>query len=328
MSVAGTVADRIKVAGFSAGWSAVRYLPAHASYAAFRGMADVAWRRRGPSVRRLEANLSRAAGNPGDVAVRELSREAVRSYLRYWCDAFRIQDWSPDEITSRVRTENEHNLRDAIASGNGAVAALPHMGNWDLAGAWACLNVTPIATVAERLKPEQLFAKFLRYRESLGMTVLPLTGGDVDIMGTLSNHLRSGGLVALPADRDLSGSGVPVTFFGEQTRMPAGPATLALRTGAALIPSTITYEGREPHHGVVVHFGEPVTPPTRTAGTSDTGARNGAGRIATMTQQVADAFAVKIAESPADWHMMQRLFLTDLQADDPRRMQRPERGQR
>lgn len=318
-----TIVDRLKVAGFSSGWSAIRHLPAHMAYAAFRGGADVVWRRRGPSVQRLEANLRRAAGDPGEVAVRTLSRAAVRSYLRYWCDAFRIQDWSSEEITGRVRTEREDRLHDAIRHGNGVVVALPHMGNWDLAGAWACLNVAPVASVAERLKPEALFERFFAYRQSLGMTILPLTGGDVDVMSALADHLRNGGLVCLPADRDLSGRGVPVTLFGEQTRMPAGPAMLALRTGAPLVPVAIRYEGTEPDHFIVIHFGEPIATPSRSQTVHNGGSANGNGRIATMTQRLADAFAVKIAEYPADWHMMQRLFLADLRSDDPRRSTRP-----
>jgi KDO2-lipid IV(A) lauroyltransferase len=179
--------------------------------------------------------------------------------------------------------------------------------------------VAPPAAVAERLKPEKLFEKFVAHREALGLTVLPLTGSDVNIMGALGDHLRNGGLVCLPADRDLSGKGVPVTFFGEQTRMPAGPAMLALRTGAELIPTAIRYEGKEPNHVIVIHFGEPVEPPARSS------EGKGNGRVANMTQQVADAFARQIAQYPADWHMMQRLFLADLQPDDPRRAQ--QRGQ-
>lgn len=306
-----TYLDRAKVIGFGAAWSAVRHLPAGAGYGLFRAVADITWRRRGPSVRRLEANLRRAVGDISEPALRELSRDGVRSYFRYWCDSFRIQDWSRDEIISRVRTEHDGRLRAALEQGNGAVIALPHMGNWDLAGAWACLEVSPLATVAERLKPEELFEKFVAFRESLGMKVLPLSGGDVDVVGALGDYLRGGGLVCLPADRDLSGRGVPVTLFGAATRMPAGPAMLAVRTGAALMPATIWYEGTEPNHNIVIHFEEPIVPP------------DGPNKIAALTQQVADAFAVKIAEHPADWHMMQRLFLSDLRPDDPRRTSTP-----
>lgn len=221
-----------------------------------------------------------------------------------------MQDWDRERIVTSVRTVNEEILREGMGVGRGAIAALPHMGNWDHAGAWACLEISPLATVAERLEPEELFEKFVAFRESLGMTVLPLTGGDVNVTGALTEHLKGGGLVCLPADRDLSGKGVPVKLLGEQTRMPAGPAMLAVRTGAALIPTTMWYEGNEPHHRMALHFDEPITPPAA-----------GNGRIAAMTQQLADVFSARITEHPADWHVLQRQFLSDLRPDDPRRVQ-------
>lgn len=304
-----TIVDKAALLGFSAGWSAIRHLPAGAAYGLFRRTADVVWRRRGRSVQRLEANLRRAAGDITEDDLQELTRRGIRSYYRYWCDVFRMQDWGNDEIVARVRTENDNVLWDVMGRGKGAVVALPHMGNWDHAGAWACLTIGPLATVAERLKPEELFEKFLAYRESLGMKVLPLTGGTENTMTVLGDHLKGGGLVCLPADRDLSGRGVPVTLFGEDTRMPAGPAMLSLRTGAALIPTTIRYEGTEPDHRIVVHFEEPIEPPA------------GSKKVGTMTQQLAHVFGARISEHPQDWHMMQRLFLSDLRPDDPRRNQ-------
>jgi lauroyl/myristoyl acyltransferase len=295
---------------YSAGWSAVRNMPETAAYATFRSIADLSWRRRSPSVRRLERNLARVGPwTPDQLA--ELTRAGARSYMRYWCDAFRMSEWSHERIIDRVRTVNEERLREPLAAGRGVVVALPHMANWDWAGAWACLTGAPLATVAERLRPEKLFRRFLTYREALGMTVYPLTGGDDDIMAKLAGHLRSGGLVCLPAERDLSRRGVPVTLFGEPTRMPAGSAMLAMRTGADLVPATLAYEGDEPDHGLVVTFHEPVEVPA-TPGD----------RLAVMTQQIADVFQAGIAAHPQDWHMTQRLFLADLDADDPRRWER------
>lgn len=302
------IANAAAYRGYSAGWSAVRHLPEGAAYRLFRGFADLSWGRHGPSVRRLEANLARVVGaDATSETVRELSRAGVRSYFRYWCDAFRMTDWDHRRIVERVRVVHEDNLRTAMDRGRGVMVALPHMANWDHAGAWACLTVSPLATVAERLKPEELFEKFVAFRESLGMKVLPLTGGTEDTMSVLGDHLRGGGLVCLPADRDLSRRGVPVTMFGEATRMPAGPAMLSVRTGAALVPTILSYEGDEPDHRLVIRFSEPIEVPASPSG-----------RIATMTQSLADAFAAGIADHPADWHMMQRLFLTDLRADDPR----------
>ncbi|PSK96946.1 KDO2-lipid IV(A) lauroyltransferase [Haloactinopolyspora alba] len=292
---------------YSTGWSAVQNMPERAAYASFRAIADLSWRRRSPSVRRLEMNLARVNDwSPSEL--RELTRAGARSYMRYWCDAFRMSEWRHERIIDSVRTVNEERLREPLAAGRGVIVPLPHMGNWDWAGAWACLTGARLATVAERLRPERLFERFVSYREALGMTVLPLTGGDGDIMGSLANHLHGGGLVCLPAERDLSRRGVGVTLFGQATRMPAGSAMLALRTGADLVPVTLSYEGREPGHRLVVKFHERIDIPEQPRD-----------RLAVMTQQIANAFEAGIRAHPEDWHMTQRLFLADLEPDDPRR---------
>ena len=297
--------DGIVLLGYTGGWSAIRHLPEPAAYALFRRIADAAWRRRGPNVRRLEANLARAIGTSDEARLREVSRAGMRSYLRYWCEAFRLPDWDRSRLVDRIRIVGESNLRDPLAVGRGVVAALPHMGNWDHGGAWACVTGAPVTTVAERLRPERLFERFVAYRESLGMEILPLTGGTNDVFATLADRLRQGRLVPLVADRDLSRRGIEVRLFGEATRMPAGPALLAMRTGAALVPVTLWYEGTEPDHRLVVWFHEEVPPPA--------GVR-GAERVVHMTQAVADQFSAGIAEHPEDWHMLQRLFLADLPA--------------
>ncbi|WP_129669659.1 phosphatidylinositol mannoside acyltransferase [Phytoactinopolyspora endophytica] len=303
-----TLRDRRQLLMYNTGWAIVRAMPERAAYAAFRTIADIAWRRRAPSVRRLERNLARVVKDNGDDELRTLSRAAARSYMRYWCDAFRIGDWERERIVGRVRTVHEERMREPLARGQGVVIALPHMANFDHAGGWAGMSGTPVASVAERLRPEALFQKFLTYRARLGITIWPLTGSDVNVMSKLAEHLDGGGLVCLPAERDLSQRGVPVTFFGEEARMPPGPAMLALRTGSVLLPLTLAYEGREPHHGIVLHFHEPVEVPEERAN-----------RITIMTQRVADAFEAGIGQHPEDWHMTQRLFLADLKPDDPRR---------
>jgi phosphatidylinositol dimannoside acyltransferase len=275
----------------------------------FGRIADLAWRRRGPSVRRLEANYSRALGTTDEATLRAASRAGMRSYLRYWCDAFRLPDWDAERTVSRVRVENEAALWDNLAVG-GVVVTLPHMGNWDHAGAWACLTGARVTTVAERLRPEELYERFLEFRRGLGMEILPASGGSVDVFATLASRLKDGALVPLVADRDLSRRGVDVTLFGEATRMPAGPAALSLRTGAALVPATLWYEGSEPDHRLVVRFHDKVAPPD--------GVR-GAERVSQMTQAVADVFSAGIAEHPHAWHMLQPFFLSDLPPDDSRR---------
>jgi phosphatidylinositol dimannoside acyltransferase len=307
--VAAGVREQLAVLGYGSGWSTVRRLPERAAYASFDRLADAAWRRRGDGVRRLEANLARALGVPaGSAEVREASRAGMRSYFRYWCDAFRLPDWDRERVVSRVRVEGEHRLRDNLASGRGVVAALPHMANWDHAGAWACLTGVPVTTVAERLRPERLYDRFLAYRTGLGMEVLPLTGGREEVFGALVRRLREPRLVPLLADRDLTSRGVEVELLGEPARLPPGPAALALRTGAALLPVTLAYEGDAPDHRLVIRFHEEVPPPA--GGT-------GRPRHTAMTQRVADVFSSGIRSTPQDWHMLQTVFSADVDQRRP-----------
>ena len=301
--------ERLTYRLYAVAWGLVRRLPERVAYRLFDVLADLVWRtRRGP-VPRLEANLRRARPDTSYDELRALSRAGLRSYLRYWCDAFRLPDWSKDRVVATVRVENEHYLRDALAAGRGVVAALTHMGNWDHAGAWASLTGAPVVTVAERLRPERLYTRFLAYREGLGMEILPLTGGQGDLLDALSRRLREGRLVPLLADRDLRATGISVDLLGEPTRMPPGPAMLALRTGAALHPVSIWYEpAGARRHRLVIRFHDEVVAP-----------RDGRTRekVTAMTQEVADVFGAAIRAHPEDWHMLQPLWLADL-GDRPR----------
>ncbi|MCA0330058.1 MAG: phosphatidylinositol mannoside acyltransferase [Actinobacteria bacterium] len=293
------IADQLTSWGFGAGWSVVRRMPDPVAYATFERLADTAWARRGPSVRRLESNLRRVVGpEPSEDELRVLSRAGMRSYLRYWCDAFRLPGWSRERIVESIGIIDDHHLADGLATGRGVVVALPHMGNWDHAGAWATLAHSPVVTVAERLKPEDLYEKFLAFRRGLGMDVIPLTGGEPPFP-YLADKLKGGALVALLGDRDLGRSGVPVQFFGAKAKMPAGPAALAVDTGAVLITAQLYLEdGRN-----WVRFQSPVDVPQE-------GERSR--RIFRTTQLVADKFEEGIGARPADWHMMQRLWVDDL----------------
>lgn len=286
---------------YALGWAALKHLPEPLARGLFDQLADFTWRRRGKGVLRLEANLRRVRPELDEAGIRALSRAGMRSYLRYWKESFRLPVYSTARLAEDCRVKGLERLDEALAAGRGAVVALPHMGNWDLAGAWvAAVGGHPFTTVAERLKPESLFDRFVAYREGLGMEVLPLTGGQVSVIGTLARRLRSGKLVCLVGDRDLSEAGLPVDFFGETTRMPAGPAALALRTGAALFPVTLWYDG-------AVMRGEihpEVLPPEE----GDQKERTSA-----MTQAMADIWAEGIREHPEDWHMLQRFWLADLE---------------
>lgn len=293
--------DRLIDGAYALGWTALKHLPEPVARGLFNRLADYAWRRRGKGVLRLEANLRRVRPELDEAGLRELSRAGMRSYLRYWKESFRLQSWSTEQLAEHCQVKGSEQLDQAFAAGRGAVVALPHMGNWDLAGAWVATVVGhPFTTVAERLKPESLYDRFVAYRESLGMEVLPLTGGQVSVTGTLARRLRTGKLICLVGDRDLSEAGLPVDFFGEQTRMPAGPAALALRTGAALFPVTLWYDG--PVMRGIIH--PEVQPPAEGDQREKTAA---------MTQTMADIWADGIREHPEDWHMLQKLWLADLE---------------
>ncbi|MFF3395697.1 phosphatidylinositol mannoside acyltransferase [Streptomyces sp. NPDC002669] len=297
--------DRLTDGLYGLGWAAVKKLPEPVARSLFRTIADQAWKRRGRSVLRLESNLARVVPGASPARLAELSRAGMRSYMRYWMESFRLPTWSPERIKASIEVTDAHRLTDGLDAGRGVILALPHLANWDLAGAWVTTDLkVPFTTVAERLKPETLYDRFVAYREGLGMEVLPHSGGAA--FGTLARRLRSGGLVCLVADRDLSASGVEVSFFGDTARMPAGPALLAQQTGALLLPVTLGYDDT-PVMKARIH------PPVEVPATGDRTERTSA-----MTQALADAFATGIAEHPEDWHMLQRLWLADLEPREDR----------
>jgi phosphatidylinositol dimannoside acyltransferase len=240
---------------------------------------------------------------PNDVPG-SLMRESLASYARYWREAFRLPTMDHHKLGQRLAenvTGQEH-LDAALADGRGAVAALPHSGNWDMAGVWMTQTYGKFTTVAERLKPESLYRRFIDYRESLGFEVIPLSGGEQPPFPLLSERLRDNKFVCLMAERDLSRTGVQVDFFGEPTRMPAGSAKLAITTGAALLPVHCWYDGDDCR----VTFFPPLDCTS--------------GDIGVVTQALADVFARNIAEHPADWHMLQPQWLADLSQERQARL--------
>ena len=229
----------------------------------------------------------------------------MRSYARYWMEVFRLPVISREQILAgTVSIGGEQAAFAQLAAGRGVVFALPHTGNWEVAGAWIIARgAGKFTTVAERLKPESVFLRFLAFRESLGFEVLPATGGN-SRFGVLAQRLRAGGMVCLPADRDVTGGGIEVEFFGQKARMMGGAAALAVQTGAALMPAVLWFEGR----GWGVHIYPEIPVPAE-------GSRRD--KIAAMTQQMARNFEAGIAAHPEDWHMLQRVFAEDF---DPARL--------
>lgn len=284
--------DTISAYAYFAGWRIVRWLPERTAYRLAYACADFLTKRNGKSVSRLRSNLSRTQPELTPLNLDLLLFEAMRSYMRYWCDTFRFPDWSPDRVRETVTVTNEHLLLDAIEDKTGVIVTLPHAGNWDHAGAYFCAKGINLVTVAEHLKPEKLFLKFLSYRQAMGMEVLPLDGR---VLGTLAQRLRSGALVALVADRDLSRSGIDVNFFGAPSRMPAGPAVLALKTGAPLITAFVSYTD----NGIHIDFDEVSLP---VSGSDEE-------KISIIVQKMANQFERGISAHPQDWHMLQRIWI-------------------
>jgi lauroyl/myristoyl acyltransferase len=284
--------DNLSAYVYFAGWRIVRWLPENSAYKLAYGFSDFLVKRNGKSVQRLRSNLSRT--QPGITALNLdlLLIEAMRSYMRYWVDTFRLPDWSDERIIETVAVTNEHLLTDAIAAKTGVIVAVPHAGNWDHAGAYFCAKGIRLVTVAERLKPEKLFLKFLAYRQAMGMEVLPLDGR---VLNTLQERLNEGALVALVSDRDLSRSGIEVDFFGGKARMPAGPALLALRTKAPLITAFVSYTD----NGVHIEFRNVVLP----------NRGDESSKVQEIVQMTAQYFEDGISENPQDWHMLQRIWV-------------------
>jgi phosphatidylinositol dimannoside acyltransferase len=292
--VGSATAEQAVASGFLGGWRVVRALPEERALRLFERVADRLHARDGRSVRQLRENLRRVRPDLDAGGIDALTHHAVRSYLRYWCESFRLPAWPREDLVARTRTVHEERLRTPYGEGRGVVVPLPHQANWDWAGAWACGTGMPLMTVAERLRPERLYDEFVAFRAGLGMRILPLSG-DRPPMPRLAKYLRQGGFVCLLADRDLSRTAVDVTLCGEAARRPAGPAVLAQQTGAALVPATLRYVGRD----LEIRFHEEVA------------VAPGAEGVSAASQRIADAFTVGIREAPEDWHMMQRVFTDD-----------------
>lgn len=284
--------DRITLIAYLLGWWIVRTLPEKSAYSLFYSIGEFTHRRNGKSIQRLRSNLHQVKPELDEIELETLVAKSMSSYMRYWCDTFRIQNWSTERIRKTVTTTNVNLLLDPMKDGRGVVVALPHSGNWDHAGAYFCSLGIPLVTVAERLKPEALFQKFLHHRESMGFEVLSL---DSRSFITLVKRAKEKRLIALVADRDLSHSGIDVNFFGSNARMPAGPALLAVKTGIPLIVAHVSYS----QTGIHIDFHE-VQVPTQGSETE---------RIEKTVQMTAELFSVGIAQHPEDWHMLQRIWV-------------------
>jgi phosphatidylinositol dimannoside acyltransferase len=318
-----TLRERLSSAAFGAGWGLVGRLPESVARGLFNFGGDIAWRRQGGGVQVLEGNLTRilgtdrgsasAADSPGPevdgAELRALSRAVMRSYARYYLETFRMQVIPDERIADgmHVNFDQADRALEYMKNGRGVIFALPHMGDFEQAGRWINgYGAGSFTTVAERLKPDAVFQLYLDFRQGLGMEVLATTGGPHPF-GVMAQRLRAGKLVCIVADRDLSDTGVEVDFFGEKALFPAGPASLAVQTGAALMPVACWFEGAN-EWGAHIYDEIPVP--------AD-GTRKE--KAAAMTQAMAAVFEDAISEHPEDWHMLQKVFVNDL---DPERLAR------
>ena len=295
------IKDRIADTAYQLGWSVVCRLPERWAAGMFRWFADVAWRRQGPRVQTLEANLRRVLGPDADGKVlRAVSRESMRSYARYWLEVFRLPVIPVERLVSGMQEEGEIETTLAyMKAGRGVIFALPHMGNWDQAGAWIIARgAGSFTTVMERLKPESVYERFVAFREGLGMEVLPASGGN-SRFGVLAQRLRAGKVVCLPADRDRHRQ----RHRGRLLRREGTDDARARGAGRA------DRGGAGPGHPVVHRrrLGLYLYPEIEVPADGDRKQK-----AAAMTQKLADVFAEGIRKHPADWHMLQPVFTADL----------------
>lgn len=278
---------------YSALWRIVRLLPERSAYSLFSAIANRAYRKNGRRLQRLRSNYEKVFPDKSEKEIEDLVKSGVQNAMRYWCDTFRISDWDEARVAGTVVTENNELFLSSVKSGDGVIVALPHAGNWDHAGLYYCSQGITVHTVAEHLRPERLFRKFLAHRERMGMKVLDL---ESRVTEELTSRLSDGALVALVADRDLSKSGVDVDFFGSNARMPAGPALLAYRTKAHLITAYVSYTSL----GIKIKFSGPFKVDRQNSESQE---------VQRLTQSLANQFAKDIRNEPASWHMQQRIFI-------------------
>jgi len=249
-------------------------------------------------IRRILASECAEGVVPDTALVRRWSRRSYVAYGQYWLDGARLPYRSPDGVRRRMmfQGESEAMVRDAAARGRGVVMALPHVGSWEWGGAWLALEGMPMTAVVERVEPEKLFEWFVGQRRQMGLTAVPLGEGS---SAALLRALKGGAVIGLVSDRDLVGNGIEVEFFGEKTTLPGGAATLALRTGAVLLP-VIVYSGPGNWHTGVVH------PALDTA-------RSGSLRadVQRLTQELATCFEGYIRRRPEQWHLYQPNWPSD-----------------
>ena len=245
----------------------------------------------------IERNLKRVHGPDfGGLALRRAVQASLEYYARYWVESFRLPGTSPEALDAGMSFDGLHHIENAIDRGIGPIMALPHLGGWEWGGFWLASTYRHRMTVVvEALEPPELFEWFVALRQSFGMNVVPLGHG----AGTaVANAIKNVDIVCLLCDRDLTGKGIEVEFFGERTTLPAGPATLALRTGAPLLPAAVYYRGKG-HHATI----REAIPADRRGSLRDD--------VTRVTQALAHELEALIRAEPEQWHLLQPNWPSD-----------------
>jgi KDO2-lipid IV(A) lauroyltransferase len=281
---------------YRAGAAIARALPEPIAVGVATGLGAVASRLVGEKRKQVERNVRRVVPAAHGRRARTLVRRTFESYAHYWVESFRLPGTSPERIAAGLDCTGWEHVDTALDAGKGAILALPHLGGWEWAGFWVTtVKRQPLSVVVEALEPPEMFEWFMAFRRDLGMNVIPLgpaAGGEV-VRALKANHI-----VCLLSDRDIGGGGVEVEFFGERTKLPAGPATLSLRTGAALIPAATYFRGRR-HLNVI----RPPLDLTRAGRLRDD--------VATLTQTLAHELEGLIRTAPEQWHLLQPHWPSD-----------------
>lgn len=302
-------------------WRHVRRLPSGLGYALFHLVGDAAWlahrlRAGRGGVDRLQRNLSRILPDADRRELSRATRAAMRSYMRYFYEAFALPGLTPDQRAARVRSVMDPEIRRDVRRGS-IVIALPHMGNWDMVGAWACVELAQVLTVAERLEPPDLFEQFVAFRRALGMRIIGQARGERVFEPLVEAAGEGHYVIALLADRDLSSSGVEAPLCGRAAHVAAGPAAVAERLGLPLYAATVHYERLTGARrraaggpwGVVIALHRVPAPPGLT----------GREAVAAWTRAWVERIGPELAAHAVDWHMLQAVFDDDL---DPERLAR------
>ena len=246
----------------------------------------------------VERHMRRVRPNASSIEIRRLTQQVFDSYARYYLESFRLPTLTNAQVAASFTVEGYYeNMLPALDRGNGVILALPHLGGWEWAGRWAADLGNKMTVVVEPIQPPELFEWFADLRRKFGMTVIPL---GPDTGPAVLKSLRNNEVLCLLCDRDITGGGIEVEFFGERTKLPAGPATLALRTGAALLPTAAYFTDRGVgHHGVI---GAPMNCERHGKLRED---------VQRITQDLAYELENLIRRAPEQWHLLQPNWPSD-----------------